>query len=147
MRALRSRHLLTCRPRPGFTLAEVMVAAVVFGLLAALAYPSFQQQFAKGRRADARQALLELSQRMERHYNERGTYAGAALGRGGVFPGVSSGGHYDLSISVQTPDGYTAKATPRGVQAGDACASFLYNQVGDQAVSGDATLSAVSCWQ
>ncbi len=146
MRALRSRLPLTRRPQPGVTLPDVMVALAVVGLLAALAYPSYQQQFAKGRRTDARQSLLELSQRMERHHTERGTYVGAALGQGGLFPGVSSGGHYDLSIAAQTLDGFTVRATPRGAQVGDACASFLYNQVGDQSVSGDATLSAVKCW-
>ena len=132
---------------PGFTLVGVMVALVVVGLLSALAYPSYQQQVAKGRRTDAKQSLLELSQRMERFYAERGTYAGAALGNTGLYPNVSSGGYYDLAITAQTLDGFTVQATPRGSQLGDACASFLYNQVGDQTVSNDASLSAVKCWQ
>jgi len=131
----------------GFTLVEVMIALVVVGLLSALAYPTYQQQVAKGRRTDAKQSLLELSQRMERFYTERGTYVGAALGNTGLYPNVSSGGYYDLTITVQTLDGFTVKATPRGSQVGDACASFLYNQVGDQTVSNDASLSAVKCWQ
>lgn len=131
----------------GFTLIEVMIALVVVGLLSALAYPSYQQQVAKGRRTDAKQSLLELSQRMERYYTERGTYVGAALGAAGLYPSVTNGGFYDLSITAQTLDGFTVQATPRGAQVGDACARFLYNQVGDQTVSGDATLSAVKCWQ
>ncbi len=131
----------------GFTLVEVMIALVVVGLLSALAYPSYQQQVAKGRRTDAKQSLLELSQRMERFYTERGTYVGAALGNTGLYPNVTSGGYYDLTISAQTLDGFTVRATPRGSQVGDACASFLYNQVGDQTVSNDASLSAVKCWQ
>lgn len=131
----------------GFTLIELMIALVVVGLLSALAYPSYQQQVAKGRRTDAKQSLMELSQRMERFYTERGTYVGAALGNSGLYPNVTSGGYYDLSITVQTLDGFTVKATPRGSQVGDACASFLYNQVGDQTVSVDASLTAVKCWQ
>lgn len=131
----------------GFTLIEMMIALVVVGLLSALAYPTYQQQVAKGRRTDAKQSLLELSQRMERFYTERGTYVGAALGNTGLYPAVSSGGYYDLTITAQTLDGFTVKASPRGSQTGDACASFLYNQVGDQTVSSDASLSAVKCWQ
>ncbi|MDH4392319.1 MAG: type IV pilin protein [Aquabacterium sp.] len=131
----------------GFTLIEVMIALVVIALLSALAYPSYQQQVAKGRRTDAKQSLLELSQRMERFYTERGTYVGAALGNTGLYPTVSPGGYYDLSITAQTADGFTVQAAPRGSQVGDACASFLYNQVGDQTVSNDAGLSAVKCWQ
>ncbi len=133
--------------RRGFTLIELMIAVVVVGLLSALAYPSYQQQVAKGRRADAKQALLELAQKMERFYTERGTYVGATLGNTGLYPNLSTGGYYDLSITTQTADGFTVKATPRGAQAGDACASFLYNQMGEQRVSTDASLSAVKCWQ
>lgn len=134
-------------PRHGFTLIELMIAVVVVGLLSAIAYPSFQAQVAKGRRTDAKQSLLELAQKMERWYTERGTYAGAALGATGVFPTVSAGGYYALSISAQTLDGFTVRATPQSTQAGDACASFLYNQLGEQLVSTDASLSAVKCWQ
>jgi type IV pilus assembly protein PilE len=142
--------LLRHRPaqrRLGFTLVEVMIALVVIGLLSALAYPSYQQQVAKGRRTDAKQSLLELSQKMERFYTERGTYVGATLGSGGLYPQVTGGGYYDLSITAQTLDGFTVKATPRGAQVGDACASFLYNQLGEQMVSNDASLGAVKCWQ
>jgi len=131
----------------GFTLIELMIAVAVVGLLSALAYPSYQQQVAKGRRADAKQALLELAQKMERFYTERGTYVGAALGNTGLYPNLSTGGYYDLTITAQTVDGFTVKATPRGAQAGDVCASFLYNQLGEQMVGSDASLSAVKCWQ
>jgi type IV pilus assembly protein PilE len=131
----------------GFTLVELMIALAVVGLLSAIAYPSYQQQVAKGRRTDAKQSLLELAQRMERFYTERGTYAGATLGSTGLYPNVSSGGYYSLTIVSQTADGFSVRATPRGAQVGDACASFLYNQLGEQTVSSDASLSAVKCWQ
>lgn len=138
---------MTRLPNRGFTLVEVMIALVVVGLLSALAYPSYQQQVAKGRRTDAKQALLELSQKLERYYTERGTYVGAALGTSGIYPNVSSGGYYDLQITAQTLDGFSVKATPRGAQTGDACAAFQYNQLGEQTVGTGATLSAVKCWQ
>lgn len=133
-------------PRQGFTLIELMIALAVVGLLSAIAYPSYQAQVAKGRRTDAKQSLVELAQKMERFYTERGTYVGATLGATGLYPAVSSGGYYALSISAQTLDGFTVKATPQGTQVGDACASFLYNQLGEQLVSADASLSAVKCW-
>ena len=129
------------------TLIELLIAVAVLGLISAVAYPTYLQQVAKGRRTDAKQSLVELSQKMERFYTERGTYVGAALGATGLYPLVTSGGYYDLSITAQTLDGFTVKATPRGAQVGDACASFLYNQLGEQLVSNDASLSAVKCWQ
>ena len=132
--------------RRGFTLIELMVVLAVAAILAAVAFPSYQGQVAKGRRADGKQALVELAQKLERFYTERGTFAGASLGGGGLYPAVSSGGYYSLAIISQTVDGFTLTATPRGNQAGDACAALGYNHLGDRSVGAGATLSLAQCW-
>ena len=132
--------------RRGFTLIELMVVLVVAAILSAAAFPSYQSQVAKGRRADGKQALVELAQRLERFYTERGTYAGATLGGGGLYPAVASGGYYSLAITSQSADGFTLTATPRGNQAGDACNALGYNHLGDRSVGAGATLSLDQCW-
>ena len=132
--------------RRGFTLIELMVVLAVAAILAAVAFPSYQGQVAKGRRADGKQALVELAQKLERFYTERGTFAGASLGGGGLYPAVSSGGYYSLAIISQTVDGFTLTATPRGNQAGDACGALGYNHLGDRSVGAGATLSPDQCW-
>lgn len=144
-RASQARRSRQARRR-GFTLLELMIAVAVVGLLASIAYPSYQGQMARSRRADAQQSLLELAQRLERYYTERGTYAGASLGASGLFPSSSRAGHYALAIASQTADGFSITATPGGVQAGDACATFTYNHLGEQGVGGGATQSATKCW-
>ena len=137
---------LTSSRARGFTLIELMIAVAVVALLAAVAYPSYKSHLAKGRRADAKQALLELAQTLERFYTERGTYAGAALGSSGVYPAVSIGGYYTMAINSQNADGFTISATPRSSQTGDACAVYQYNQAGEKTVSSAATLTAAQCW-
>lgn len=132
------------RPR-GFTLIEMMVVLVVIGLVAAVAYPSYSTQVAKSRRADAKQSLIELAQKLERFYTERSTYAGATLGSTGIYPSSSVGGYYTLAIATQTAAGFTLTATPTGKQTGDACGTFGYNQVGDKVVTGG-SLTTTSCW-
>ena len=132
--------------RRGFTLIELMVVLAVAAILSAVALPSYQGQVAKGRRADGKQALVELAQKLERFYTERGTFAGVGLGGGGLYPAVSSGGYYSLAIISQTVDGFTLTATPRGNQAGDACAALGYNHLGDRSVGAGATLSPDQCW-
>ena len=132
--------------RRGFTLIELMVVLAVAAILSAVALPSYQGQVAKGRRADGKQALVELAQKLERFYTERGTFAGVSLGGGGLYPAVSSGGYYSLAIISQTVDGFTLTATPRGNQAGDACAALGYNHLGDRSVGAGATLSPAQCW-
>jgi type IV pilus assembly protein PilE len=138
--------MTTRRTARGFTLVEVMIVVAVVALLSAVAYPSYLAQVAKGRRTDGKQALVELAQKLERFYTERGTYVGATLGTSGLYPAMSTGGYYALSIATQTVDAFTITATPQGAQASDVCATLGYNQLGEQTVSSAATLSAAKCW-
>lgn len=135
-------------PRRGFTLVEMAITLAIVAILAAVAYPSYNSYVTRSRRADAKQSLVELAQRLERYYTERGTYAGATLGgANGIYGDTSPGGFYKLAIATQTADGFTISATPQGTQSGDACATFGYNQLGEQSVGASATLSAAKCWQ
>jgi len=139
-----SRHLH--RRRRGFTLVEICIALVVVTLLGAVAYPTYSAQVNKARRGDGKQALVELAQRLERYYSERGTYAGATLGSSGIYASTSSGGYYTLAITLQTADAFTITATPGGVMASDACGTFRYNQLGTASLAPGATASLAACW-
>ena len=68
----------------GFTLIEVMIVVVVVGILAAIAYPSYQDAILKGRRAEARAALTEFMQQQERYMTQQGTYKAVSLGDTGT---------------------------------------------------------------
>ena len=58
----------------GFTLIELMIVVAIVGILATIAYPSYRDSVLKGRRAEARTALLELMQQQERYMTQRGSY-------------------------------------------------------------------------
>lgn len=64
----------------GFTLIELMIVVVVIGILSAVAYPMYTDQVRKGRRADARAALLNLLQQQERYMTQRNIYLTFAAG-------------------------------------------------------------------
>ena len=51
----------------GFTLIEVMIVVALIALLATIAMPSYQDSIRKSRRADAKAALVQLAQFMERN--------------------------------------------------------------------------------
>jgi len=78
---------LTTYPMPGprrrssgFTLIEVMIVVAIVGLLAAIAYPSYQDSVQKSRRAEARSSVVSVMQQQERYLTQRGTYLAFAAG-------------------------------------------------------------------
>lgn len=58
----------------GFTLIELMIVVAIVGILAAIAYPSYQDSVRKSRRAEGRTALMEVLQQQERYMTQRNTY-------------------------------------------------------------------------
>ncbi len=57
--------------RPGgFTLIEVMVVVTIVGILAAIAYPSYQDIVRQTRRADALSALMDMMAKQERYFTD-----------------------------------------------------------------------------
>jgi type IV pilus assembly protein PilE len=122
------------RCRHGFTLIELMVAVVIAGILAAIAYPSFFSMIQKGRRADAIAALTMVVQAQERWRSNSSAYA-ASLGGDGLKLDdalAKSSRYYDFALAAVTEPafvaGYQITATPKtgSAQAADAkdCATL-----------------------
>lgn len=129
----------------GFTLIELMITVAVIGLLAAVAYPSYQGQVRKSRRADAVQALAQLQQGQERYRANNTTY-GSTLANAGIATATTSGGYYTLAITAGSASatGYTATATAvtGKSQAKDTSCTVLTTTV----TNGSATNTPTTCW-
>ena len=68
----------------GFTLIELMITVAIVGILAAIAYPAYQDSVRKGKRAEGRTALIDFAQQQERYMTQTGTYLAVTAGATGV---------------------------------------------------------------
>ena len=142
----------THRPRRqrGFTLIELMIAVVIVGILAMIAYPSYTNYLVKSRRSQATACLQEASQFMERFYTTNLRYDQTAGGTAVSLPVTSCiqdmDGRYVISIGSVNANSFVLRATPQGAQASaDAkCGTLSLSQNGTKAVSG--TAAVASCW-
>lgn len=137
----------------GFTLIELMIAVAVVGILAAIAYPSYQDQIRKSRRTDATTSLLNAAQALERCYTAFSAYDYVDPDDPSIkctVPVISQEGHYDIAWTDKAATTYTLTATPAAgdPQASDTtCAKFSLTHTGlRQAENDSASNTTADCW-
>ncbi len=128
----------------GVTLIELIIAVAVVAILAAIAFPSYQQQIQKTRRADGKAELMETAQQLERCYTRFSRYNDGNCGV--ALPFNSSEGYYVVSATAITASAFTLDATPQGAQADDTrCGVLRLMSTGQQGSQGQST-DANECW-
>lgn len=141
----------------GFTLIELMIVIVIVAIVAAVAIPSYNSYVDRGKRAEARTALLDIAARQERYYSNKRQYTNKLYGPATAkdhlrFPGSgckatgcpSENGYYTLSVTAigSNTQTFKATATPAG-WTDDKCGVLGIDETGAKTQSlGDRAL----CW-
>ena len=113
----------------GFTLIELMIVVVIIGIIASVAYPSYQNSVTKTRRAEGQAVLLDIMNAEERYYTENNTYTTTLADVN--KSGDSEEGHYVVSAAAcgaGISSCVILTADPQGVQTDDG--ALTYNSVG-----------------
>ncbi|GLX12492.1 type 4 fimbrial biogenesis protein PilE [Pseudomonas straminea] len=134
----------------GFTLIEMMIVVAIIGILAAIAYPSYDEYVKRGNRTEGQALLSDAAARQERYFSQNNTYITkeADIGKLGINLGSgnkSATGKYVFSVSkVDKDGGYTLTATQ---QFGDSkCGNLTLTATGTRGATASGA-NATDCWR
>ncbi len=119
----------------GFSLLELMIVIVIVAILAAVAYPSYQQHIVRTNRAAAQQYLLEVSSLQHQFILDNRSYA-ATLAALGTNPATAISDNYTVTISgvdnTASPPTFTLQAAPKSGTTQQGSDTLTVNHLGQK---------------
>ena len=127
----------------GITLIELMIVVVIVSILAAIAYPNYQEFTARAKRSEARAALLRLATNQERFYLNNNTFTTDLTQIGfSNSPFTTETGYYIVAVTSATSSNFSATATyQHGGSEANRCLTFSIDGRGQKTSAPD-----TNCW-
>lgn len=124
----------------GFTLIELMIVVAVISILAAVAFPSYQDYVRRGQITEATAALSQARIKFEQFYQDNRTYVGADAM---YCPTATADFAFDCSAIPPTLTTYKIVAVGTGAMSGFV---FDIDQANTKSSSSIVWGTSAACW-
>ena len=137
----------------GFTLIELMIVVAIIGILAAIAYPSYDEYVKRGNRTEGQAFLSDVAARQERYFSQNNVYVtdDADIAKLGLSRANSPTNKYTVGFA-DGGGGYTLTVTNSFNDT--KCGNLTLNALGDKGAKGKTTAGSAAdrtfvldCWR
>ncbi|NRP58500.1 type IV pilin protein [Marinobacterium sp. xm-d-564] len=131
------------RHQKGFTLIELMIVVTIIGILAAIAYPAYQDYVLQAKRSDAMNSLAQARIDQEKYRANNTEFATSTELWGSAI--LDSNDHYyTLSVVSNSSDSFVVKAEP--VFSDLSCGTFAVDRDGSIDTFDGVNYADSECW-
>ena len=131
------------RHQKGFTLIELMIVVTIIGILAAIAYPAYQDYVLRAKRGDAMNGLAAIRIAQEQHRASNTLFSSSTTISGNDYSS-SPEGYWTIAVSSADGSSFVVTAEPKAPHADDTCTKFVADRNG-AVDAGTASLN--ECWE
>jgi type IV pilus assembly protein PilE len=142
------------RPQKGFSLIELMIVVAVIGILAAVAYPAYQDYVIRSKRGDAMNSLASVRIAQEKYRANNSAFASALSTLTDYSADTVDSGDNYWNVTMASGAGFATTgaqffviATPKHVDSD--CEVFMVDREGpvtSGTYSGN-TIANADCWE